>query len=71
MMSSHGLGPCNKCATTYGPCVQDSDCMDGNVCVNDPNTCKNYVVPCCQKGTGKPMPRKDVMPPMKPESQGR
>ena len=46
----HGLGKCPKgpCAAMFGPCLQDGDCLYGNVCVDDSDTCKNFVFPCCQ-----------------------
>ena len=48
---SHGLGKCPKgpCAAMFGPCVQDGDCLYGNVCVDDSATCQNFVFPCCQR----------------------
>ena len=48
---SHGLGKCPKgpCAAMFGPCIQDGDCLYGNVCVDDSHTCKNFVFPCCQR----------------------
>ena len=48
---THGLGPCENgpCAAEFGPCVMNSDCMYGNVCIEDMDTCKNMVSPCCQK----------------------
>ena len=48
---SHGLGKCpnGPCAAMFGPCIQDGDCLYGNVCVDDSATCKNFVFPCCQR----------------------
>ena len=48
---NHGLGKCPKgpCAAMFGPCIQDGDCLYGNVCVDDSDTCKNFVFPCCQR----------------------
>ena len=48
---THGLGPCENgpCAAEFGPCVQNSDCMYGNVCIEDMDTCRNMISPCCQK----------------------
>ena len=43
--------PNGPCAVLFGPCVEDSDCMYGNVCVNNANMCKN-MVPCCRSVSG-------------------
>ena len=56
---NHGLGACpnGPCAALWGPCVEDSDCMEeGNVCVDDMETCRNMVAPCCQMGEGSGEP---------------
>merc|ERR1711994_62809 len=47
---NHGMGPCENgpCAALFGPCVEDTDCMGGNVCVDDMDTCMNMISPCCQ-----------------------
>ena len=48
---SHDLGKClnGPCAAMFGPCIQDGDCLYGNVCVDDSDTCQNLVFPCCQR----------------------
>ena len=53
---NHGLGPCENgpCAALFGPCVEDSDCLGGNVCVDDMDTCMNMIAPCCQKAPEVP-----------------
>merc|ERR1712080_362594 len=56
---NHGLGACpnGPCAALWGPCVEDSDCMEeGNVCVDDMETCRNMFAPCCQMGEGSGEP---------------
>lgn len=51
---NHGLGACpnGPCATLFGPCIEDSDCIGGNVCVDDMDSCMNMIAPCCQMGIG-------------------
>jgi len=53
---NHGLQPCpnGPCAALFGPCVEDGDCMGGNVCVDDMDSCMNMVSPCCQMGAAAP-----------------
>ena len=50
------MPPCpnGPCAALFGPCTDDNDCVDGNVCIDDMNTCKNMIVPCCQIGSETP-----------------
>ena len=38
----------------YGPCIVDDDCMAGNVCMADMNSCLNGVIPCCMSGNEAP-----------------
>lgn len=53
---NHGLGPCpnGPCAAIFGPCVEDNDCIGGNICVDDMDSCLNMIAPCCQMDTGAP-----------------
>lgn len=56
------MQPCpnGPCAALFGPCVEDGDCMGGNVCVDDMDTCRNMISPCCQMGTGMPKLSEDL-----------
>ena len=41
--------PNGPCATLFGPCVADSDCIGDNMaCVDDMDSCMNMIAPCCQ-----------------------
>ena len=45
--------PNGPCATLFGPCVADSDCIGDNMaCVDDMDSCMNMIAPCCQMGIG-------------------
>ena len=44
--------PNGPCAALFGPCTADSDCMGGNVCVDDMDACMNMISPCCMMGSG-------------------
>ena len=40
--------PNGPCATLFGPCVADSDCIGDNMaCVDDMDSCMNMIAPCC------------------------
>ena len=43
-----GACPNGPCATLFGPCVADSDCIGDNMaCVDDMDSCMNMIAPCC------------------------
>ena len=50
------MEPCpnGPCAALFGPCTADSDCLGGNVCVDDMDGCMNMISPCCMMGSAAP-----------------
>jgi len=58
------MEPCpnGPCATLFGPCTADSDCMGGNVCVDDMDGCMNMISPCCMMGSGATPRLSDDLP---------